>query len=122
MAASVGVNLYNGGYNYNFATQDAGAHTRSETGSNGIVSGSYSYIDPNGDLRSVQYNAGPNGFQPTGDIGVDRRTAALAPKAPQAPAPYVPVAPPVMNLIPVPSPYLFILDAAAGTAQYAATW
>ena len=46
-------------------------------------------MDANGDVRKTEYKAGPDGFQPSGDIGVDKKTAekaaelaALAPKAP----------------------------------------
>lgn len=122
MAASIGLNLSNGAYNYNYATGDAGAHTRTESGSGGSVYGSYSYIDPNGDVRSVHYTAGADGFRPSGDISVDRKTAAaaaalaaLAPKAPPAP---VPVAPALQWH----TPYIFISNPASGVAQYSARW
>ncbi|GIY81688.1 hypothetical protein CEXT_390921 [Caerostris extrusa] len=81
----------NGSYNFLYSTDDAGAHKREESSNgDGTISGSYSYIDPNGDLRKVDYKAGANiGFQPSGDISVDKKTAekaqelaALAPKAP----------------------------------------
>ncbi|MCF6818976.1 chitin-binding domain-containing protein, partial [Corynebacterium parakroppenstedtii] len=98
MAANVGMNIHGGGYNFGYATGDAGGHSRVESGSAGAVSGSYSYVDPNGDLRTVQYTAGPQGFQASGDTGVDRKTAAaaaaLAAMAPKAP-PAAPVAAPV---------------------------
>lgn len=99
LAADVTMNIDGtGGYNFNYNTEDEGAHSRSESGSNGVISGSYSYKDPNGNVRAVSYTAGPDGFNPSGDIGVDKKTAeeaariaALAPKAPEAPAPVAPV-------------------------------
>ncbi|UYV79212.1 hypothetical protein LAZ67_17001536 [Cordylochernes scorpioides] len=77
-------------YAFGFATGDLGGHSRSESGTgDGTVSGKYSYVDPNGNLRTVSYRAGPGiGFQPSGDISVDRVTAqqaaALAAQAPRA--------------------------------------
>ncbi|KFM58831.1 Adult-specific rigid cuticular protein 12.6, partial [Stegodyphus mimosarum] len=80
-----------GKYNFKYNTEDAGAHKREESGTgDGSVTGSFSYIDANGDLRKTDYKAGPGiGFQPSGDITVDKKTAekaaelaALAPKAP----------------------------------------
>ncbi|GIX95527.1 adult-specific rigid cuticular protein 11.9 [Caerostris darwini] len=102
MSAEMGMNQAGDSYNFHYAAGDAGAHQRAESGHGSTVSGSYSYIDPNGNLRSVSYTAGPDGFKPTGDIGVDKKTAAdaaaiaaLAPKAPEVPVahglPYVPV-------------------------------
>ncbi|GFX13251.1 adult-specific rigid cuticular protein 12.6 [Trichonephila clavipes] len=88
----------NGQYNFLYNTGDAGAHKREETSNgDGTVSGSYSYVDPNGDLRKVEYKAGGSiGFQPSGDISVDKKTAekaaeiaALAPKAPAVETPEV---------------------------------
>ena len=78
MAANVGMNIAGGAYNFGYATGDAGGHSRVESGHGGTVSGSYSYVDANGDQRTVQYTAGPQGYMPSGDIGVDRRTAAAA--------------------------------------------
>ncbi|KAF8783502.1 Adult-specific rigid cuticular protein 12.6 like protein [Argiope bruennichi] len=80
-----------GKYTFLYSVEDAGAHKRQESSNgDGTVSGSYSYVDPNGDLRKVEYKAGGSiGFQATGDISVDKKTAekaqeiaALAPKAP----------------------------------------
>ncbi|GIY75907.1 adult-specific rigid cuticular protein 11.9 [Caerostris darwini] len=97
MSAEIGVNHAGDAYNFHYAAGDAGGHRRVESGHGSSVSGSYSYIDPNGHLRSVSYTAGPDGFKPSGDIGVDKKTAddaaaiaALAPKAPEA-APVAPV-------------------------------
>lgn len=39
---------------------------------------SYSYVDANGDVRKTEYKAGPGGYQPTGDISVDKKTAEKA--------------------------------------------
>ncbi|KAG8177855.1 hypothetical protein JTE90_027121 [Oedothorax gibbosus] len=101
MSAEIGMNQAGDSYNFHYAAGDEGGHRRAESGHGGSVSGSYSYVDPNGNLRSVHYTAGPDGFKPTGDIGVDKKTAddaaaiaALAPKAPEAapaPAPVAPV-------------------------------
>nr|XP_042901624.1 adult-specific rigid cuticular protein 12.6 [Parasteatoda tepidariorum] len=100
LAADMGMNIAGGAYNFGYNTGDAGGHSRSESGHGGNVAGSYSYIDANGDRRVVSYTAGPDGFKATGDIGVDRKTAAeaaaiaaLAPKAPAAPAPVAPAVP-----------------------------
>lgn len=102
MAADMGMNVHGNAYNFGYNTGDAGGHSRVESGSSGTVAGSYSYIDANGDRRTVHYTAGPEGYKASGDISVDRRTAAaaaamdsLAPKAPLAVAPAVPVAPAV---------------------------
>lgn len=100
MAANMGLNIHGGAYNFGYATGDAGGHSRVESGHGGAVSGSYSYVDPNGDKRTVHYSAGPQGYIATGDTGVDRKTAAaaaalaaIAPKAPLAAPVHAPVAP-----------------------------
>ncbi|CAL1261066.1 unnamed protein product [Larinioides sclopetarius] len=100
MAADMGMNIAGPAYNFGYNTGDAGGHSRVESGTAGAAAGSYSYIDANGDRRTVHYTAGPDGFKASGDVGVDRRTAAaaaamaaLAPKAPSAAAPVAPVAP-----------------------------
>ncbi|GFQ69051.1 adult-specific rigid cuticular protein 11.9 [Trichonephila clavata] len=100
MAADMGMNIAGTAYNFGYNTGDHGGHSRVESGAGGNVAGSYSYIDANGDRRTVQYSAGPDGFRASGDVGVDRRTAAaaaalaaLAPKAPPAAAPVAPAAP-----------------------------
>jgi len=101
MAADMGMNIHGNAYNFGYNTGDAGGHSRAESGSSGSVAGSYSYIDANGDRRTVHYTAGPEGYKASGDISVDRRTAAaaaalnaMAPKAP-LPVAAVPVAPAV---------------------------
>jgi len=61
--------------------QEDGVEFKEETAANGDRKGQYSYIDPNGKKITVQYTAGKNGFQVSGDH---------LPKAPlpvQAPAP-----------------------------------
>ncbi|KAH9426196.1 hypothetical protein DERP_007136 [Dermatophagoides pteronyssinus] len=63
---------------YSFGYQTADGQTRQEQSHNGIVTGSFSYTDANGDLRQVKYTADENGYRPHGDIGVDRRTAEIA--------------------------------------------
>ncbi|XP_076315341.1 uncharacterized protein LOC143227875 [Tachypleus tridentatus] len=91
-----------------YATGDEGKHTRDETReSDGSVTGMYSYIDPNGNLRQVRYRAGPKGFKPEGDISVDKKTSeeaakinVMAPKAPKTPA--VPETPKVVETPIVP--------------------
>ncbi|XP_023223535.1 adult-specific rigid cuticular protein 11.9-like [Centruroides sculpturatus] len=114
-----------GKYNFAYSTGDDGGHKREESGgSDGIISGKYSYKDPNGNIRVVSYKAGAGiGFQAEGDISVDKKTAeeaeklaALAPKpitvdlkAAPLPFPYYagfPL-PPV-----VPHPYAFGFAAA----------
>jgi len=85
-------------YNFKYASNDAGKHSRSESNVDGVVKGSYSYIDPNGHMRKVivyfdflfvnhilfkfflkvNYIADKNGFRVEGDIGVDRVTAEAA--------------------------------------------
>ncbi|XP_044590564.1 leucine-rich repeat extensin-like protein 3 [Cotesia glomerata] len=48
-------------------TQDDGVQFKEESDANGDRKGSYSYIDPNGQRRTVYYTAGKNGFQASGD-------------------------------------------------------
>ncbi|XP_013780343.2 adult-specific rigid cuticular protein 11.9-like [Limulus polyphemus] len=86
--------------NFMYSTGDEGAHTRDEMRSGDTVSGKYSYIDANGDLREVQYTAGPEGFNPKGDISVDKKTAAEAEKI-AALAPKAPEVEPVKTTLPV---------------------
>lgn len=47
--------------------QEDGVEFKEETAANGDRKGQYSYVDPNGKKISVQYTAGKNGFQVTGD-------------------------------------------------------
>ncbi|GIY71010.1 adult-specific rigid cuticular protein 11.9 [Caerostris extrusa] len=122
MAADMGMNIAGGAYNFGYNTGDAGGHSRVESGSAGNVAGSYSYVDANGDRRTVQYSAGPGGYQASGDVGVDRRTAAaaaaLAAMAPKAPIPAAPVAAaPWYN----PGPYA-PANVLVGPGGYMAKW
>lgn len=47
--------------------QEDGIDFKEETDANGDRKGSYSYIDPSGQRKTVHYTAGKNGFQATGD-------------------------------------------------------
>lgn len=58
--------------------QEDGIDFKEETDADGNRRGSYSYIDPSGQRKTVNYVAGKNGFQATGDH---------IPTAPQAAAP-----------------------------------
>ncbi|GBN89078.1 Adult-specific rigid cuticular protein 12.6 [Araneus ventricosus] len=121
MAADMGMNIAGAAYNFGYNTGDAGGHSRMESGSGGNVAGSYSYTDANGDRRTVQYSAGPGGYQASGDVGVDRRTAAaaaaLAAMAPKAPIPAA-VAPAAPWYNPVPVAPAFV----SGPGGYMAKW
>ncbi|KAK2589154.1 hypothetical protein KPH14_001972 [Odynerus spinipes] len=48
-------------------TQEDGVEFKEESDINGDRRGSYSYVDPTGQRRTVTYTAGKNGFQATGD-------------------------------------------------------
>nr|KAF7420501.1 hypothetical protein H0235_010798 [Vespula pensylvanica] len=48
-------------------TQEDGVEFKEESDVNGDRRGSYSYVDPTGQRRTVTYTAGKNGFQATGD-------------------------------------------------------
>ncbi|XP_067214807.1 cuticle protein 3 [Linepithema humile] len=48
-------------------TQEDGVEFKEESDVNGNRRGSYSYVDPTGQRRTVTYTAGKNGFQATGD-------------------------------------------------------
>jgi len=47
--------------------QEDGVEFKEETSDNGERKGQYSYVDPNGKKITVQYTAGKNGFQVSGD-------------------------------------------------------
>jgi len=49
-----------------YDTED-GTNFKEETDADGTRHGSYSYIDPTGQKRTVSYTAGKNGFQASGD-------------------------------------------------------
>ncbi|MCF6780148.1 chitin-binding domain-containing protein, partial [Corynebacterium sp. MC-21] len=127
MAADVSMNVAGSAYNFGYNTGDG--QSRIESGSAGNVAGSYSYIDANGDPRTVHYTAGPQGFQASGDTGVDRRTAAaaaamaaLAPKAPAELVPAAPVAPVVAPWGYYGHPGAVVMHAYPGVAGYTARW
>ncbi|TMW48260.1 hypothetical protein DOY81_006653, partial [Sarcophaga bullata] len=48
-------------------TQEDGINFKEETDSDGTRHGSYSYVDPTGQRRTISYTAGKNGFQASGD-------------------------------------------------------
>lgn len=70
-------------------TQADGVEFKEEADAEGNRRGSYSYVDPNGQRRTVTYTAGKDGFKATGD------------HLPVAPTP-VPVVPSVPAPAPVP--------------------
>ncbi|XP_046673690.1 circumsporozoite protein [Homalodisca vitripennis] len=47
--------------------QEDGVQFKEESDADGTRRGQYSYVDPNGQVRTVSYVAGKNGFQPVGD-------------------------------------------------------
>lgn len=49
--------------------QEDGIDFKEETDADGNRKGSYSYIDPSGQRKTVHYTAGKNGFQASGEIG-----------------------------------------------------
>ncbi|BFF92319.1 DNA translocase FtsK [Drosophila madeirensis] len=63
--------------------QEDGINFKEETDSDGTRHGSYSYVDPSGQRRTISYTAGKNGFQASGDH---------LPQAPPAPPQPVPTA------------------------------
>uniref|UniRef100_A0AAG5DJV8 Uncharacterized protein n=1 Tax=Anopheles atroparvus TaxID=41427 RepID=A0AAG5DJV8_ANOAO len=62
-------------------TQEDGTDFKEETDAAGNRRGSYSYVDPTGQRRTISYVAGKNGFQASGDH------LPVAPAAPPQPAP-----------------------------------
>ncbi|XP_017871282.1 PREDICTED: cuticle protein 3 [Drosophila arizonae] len=62
-------------------TQEDGINFKEETDSDGTRHGSYSYVDPSGQRRTISYTAGKNGFQASGDH------LPVAPPAPPQPVP-----------------------------------
>lgn len=61
--------------------QEDGVEFKEESDADGTRRGSYSYVDPSGQRRTVHYTAGKDGFRATGDH---------LPVAPPAPAPVAP--------------------------------
>ncbi|XP_055608229.1 cuticle protein 2 [Uranotaenia lowii] len=47
--------------------QEDGTNFKEETDADGTRRGSYSYVDPSGQRRTISYSAGKNGFQASGD-------------------------------------------------------
>ncbi|ALC46350.1 Cpr100A [Drosophila busckii] len=62
-------------------TQEDGINFKEETDADGTRHGSYSYVDPSGQRRTISYTAGKNGFQASGDH------LPVAPPAPPQPVP-----------------------------------
>ncbi|XP_058127510.1 cuticle protein 16.8 [Anopheles ziemanni] len=62
-------------------TQEDGTDFKEETDADGNRRGSYSYVDPTGQRRTISYVAGKNGFQASGDH------LPVAPPAPPQAAP-----------------------------------
>lgn len=62
-------------------TQEDGINFKEETDADGTRHGSYSYVDPTGQRRTISYTAGKNGFQASGDH------LPVAPPAPPQPVP-----------------------------------
>lgn len=65
--------------------QDDGVEFKEESDGQGNRKGSYSYIDPTGQRRTVTYTAGKDGFRATGDH-IPVPPVPQAPVAPAAPA------------------------------------
>ncbi|CAB3371350.1 Hypothetical predicted protein [Cloeon dipterum] len=68
-------------------TQEDGTDFKEETDADGTRRGSYSYIDPNGQRRTISYTAGKDGFKATGDH------IPVAPKAAKPVAPSLSTSP-----------------------------
>jgi hypothetical protein len=62
-------------------TQEDGINFKEETDADGTRHGSYSYVDPNGQRKTISYTAGKFGFQASGDH------LPVAPPAPPQPVP-----------------------------------
>jgi len=66
-------------FSYSTGTQGPAQIFREEKRSpDGSVVGKYGYVDPNGQLRVVEYRAGPQGFSASGDTGPDHETLRIA--------------------------------------------
>lgn len=71
-------------------TQGDGVQFKEESDAEGNRRGSYSYVDPSGQRRTVSYTAGKDGFKATGDhlpvapspVPVPAAVPAAAPKSP----------------------------------------
>lgn len=62
--------------------QEDGVQFKEESDAAGNRVGTYSYVDPSGQRRTVSYTAGKNGFQATGD-GIPQPPPTSLPVAPQ---------------------------------------
>lgn len=76
-------------------TQEDGVDFKEESDAAGNRRGSYSYVDPSGQRRTISYTAGKNGFVATGDH---------LPQAPAGPAAQAPVAAPAPRYNAAPAP------------------
>lgn len=75
-------------------TQEDGVDFKEESDAAGNRKGSYSYVDPSGQRRTISYTAGKNGFVATGDHLPQAPAGPAAPVAPvAAPAPRYNTAP-----------------------------
>lgn len=63
-------------------SQEDGVQFKEESDAAGNRVGTYSYVDPSGQRRTVTYTAGKNGFQATGD-GIPQPPPTTLPVAPQ---------------------------------------
>lgn len=63
-------------------SQEDGVQFKEESDAAGNRIGTYSYVDPSGQRRTVTYTAGKNGFQATGD-GIPQPVPTSLPVAPQ---------------------------------------
>ncbi|KAK0178842.1 hypothetical protein PV327_007690 [Microctonus hyperodae] len=67
-------------------TQEDGVQFKEVSDANGDRRGSYSYVDPTGHRRTVEYTAGKNGFQPIGE-GIPKVTLPTPPPPGYEPLP-----------------------------------
>ncbi|GJQ81568.1 hypothetical protein Trydic_g9945 [Trypoxylus dichotomus] len=63
-------------------SQEDGVQFKEESDASGNRVGTYSYVDPNGQRRTITYTAGKQGFQATGD-GIPQAPPTQLPVAPQ---------------------------------------
>lgn len=74
-----------GTYQFFYETgKEAGNHKRSESRQpDGVVVGKYSYEDPNGEIREVNYRADDSGYVANGDVGVEGAPKGQFPALPE---------------------------------------
>ncbi|CAL1292926.1 unnamed protein product [Larinioides sclopetarius] len=84
MIQSLNVND-DGTYQFFYETgKEAGYHKRSEAKQpDGVVIGKFSYEDPNGELREVNYRADDSGYTANGDVSVDGAPKGQFPAVPE---------------------------------------